>query len=97
MTLPTSGLVVRWAPVTETIDDAPLSVTAYEVIVTEVKHEDPNGQSRPAYDVTIPSDRTELAVVDGFLRPGTVYEVEVLVVEESGTRTMSAGFFTTAS
>jgi hypothetical protein len=97
VTLPTSGLVVRWAPVTETIAGAPLTVSAYEVIVTEVEHEDPNGQSRPAYDVTIPSDRTELAVADGFLRPGTVYEVEVLVVEESGNRTISAGFFTTAS
>ena len=97
VTLSITGLVVRWAPVTETIDGAPLTVTAYQVIVTQVEHEDPNGQSRPAYDVIIPPDRTELAVADGFLRPGTVYEVEVLVVEESGNRTISLGFFTTAS
>ena len=94
--LPTSGVVVGWEPVTTTLDGAPLAVTGYEVIVTQVEHEDPNGQSRPTYDVTIPPDRTELAVADGFLRPGTVYEVEVLVVEESGNRTISAGFFTTA-
>ena len=47
MTLPATGLVVRWAPVTETIDGAQLTVTAYQVVVTQVEHEDPNGHSRP--------------------------------------------------
>ena len=95
--LPTSGVVVGWEPVTTTLDGAPLAVTGYEVIVTQVEHEDPNGQSRPVYDVHLPADRTELAVVDGFLLPDTVYELEVLVLEESGTQTISLGFFTTAS
>src|SRR5688572_9868202 len=96
-TLPTTGLVVRWEPVTETLDGAALTVTGYEVIVTQVEHEDPHGQSRPVYDVHVPGDRTELAVVDGFLEPATVYELEVLVLEESGNQTISLGFFTTAS
>jgi hypothetical protein len=95
--LPTSGVVVGWEPVTTTLDGAPLAVTGYEVIVTQVEHEDPNGQSRPVYDVHLPADRTELAVVDGFLLPDTVYELEVLVLEESGNQTISLGFFTTAS
>jgi hypothetical protein len=95
-TLPTTGLVVRWEPVTETLDGAALTVTGYEVIVTQVDHDDPNGQSRPVYDVHVPPDRTELAVVDGFLEPATVYELEVLVLEESGNQTIALGFFTTA-
>jgi hypothetical protein len=94
--LPTAGVVVRWEPVTTTLDGAPLAVTGYEVIVTQVEHEDPNGQSRPVYDVHLPADRTELTVVDGFLLPDTVYELEVLVVEESGNQTISLGSFTTA-
>jgi hypothetical protein len=94
--LPTTGLTVRWEPVTETLDGGPLTVTAYEVIVTQVEHEDPHGQSRPIYDVHVPADRTQLPVVDGFLRPGTVYELEVLALEESGNQTISLGFFTTA-
>lgn len=94
--LPAAGLVVRWEPVTTTLDAAPLAVTGYEVIVTQVAHEDPNGQSRPVYDVHLPADRTELAVADGFLLPGTTYELEVLALEESGNQTISLGFFTTA-
>jgi hypothetical protein len=95
--LPAAGVVVGWEPVTTTLDGAPLTVTGYEVILTQVEHEDPNGQSRPVYDVHLPADRTELAVVDGFLLPDTVYELEVLVLEESGNQTISLGFFTTAS
>jgi hypothetical protein len=95
--LPTAGMVVRWEPVTTTLDGAPLTVSGYEVIVTQVEHEDPHGQSRPVYDVHVPADRTELAVIDGFLLPGTRYELEVLVLEESGNQTISLGFFTTAS
>ena len=97
VTLPTTGQVVRWEPVTETLDGAPLTITGYEVIVTQVEHDDANGQSRPVYDVHVPGDRTEIAVVDGFLRPGTLYEVEVLALEESGNQTITVGFFTTAS
>jgi hypothetical protein len=97
VTLPTSGLVVSWDPVTETLDGGVLSVTGYEVIVTDVDHEDPNGLSQPVYDVHVPADRTELAVVDGFLQPATVYELELLALEESGNQTISLGFFTTTS
>jgi hypothetical protein len=95
--LPTAGVVVRWEPVTTTLDGAPLTVTGYEVIVTQVEHEDPHGQSRPVYDVHVPADRTELAVADGFLVPDTLYELEVLALEESGNQTISLGFFTAAS
>jgi hypothetical protein len=95
--LPTAGVVVRWEPVNTTLDGAPLTVTGYEVIVTQVEHEDPHGRSRPVYDVHVPADRTELVVVDGFLFPGTLYELEVLALEESGNQTISLGFFTTAS
>ena len=36
-------------------------------------------------------------MADGFLLPYTAYELEVLVLEESGNQTISLGFFTTAS
>ncbi|MCV2488358.1 fibronectin type III domain-containing protein [Geodermatophilus sp. YIM 151500] len=92
-----SGLVVRWEPVTATLDGEPVTVTGYEVIVTQVEHDDPDGLSRPVFDVHLPPDRTELAVPDGFLRPGTLYELEVLALEESGNQTITLGFFTTSS
>lgn len=94
-TLPTTGLTVRWRPVTRTIDGAPVTITGYELIVTKAEHDDPNGLSRPEYDVHVPPDTTELAVPDGFLQPKTLYELEVLALEESGNQTISLGFFTT--
>ena len=93
--LPTTELSVRWEPVTETIDGAPVQIVGYEVIVTKVDHDAPDSLSRPVYDVHLPPDTGELAVADGFLEPGTLYELEVLAIEESGNQTIALGFFTT--
>jgi hypothetical protein len=49
------------------------------------------------YDVHVLPDRTAFPVADGFLRPGTLYELEVIVLEESGNQTITVGFFTTAA
>ena len=94
--LPRSGVTVRWDPVTETIDGEPVTITGYEVIVTQVQHRDPDGLSRPEYDVHVPPDTGALPVAEGFLRPRTVYELEVLALEESGNQTISVGFFATS-
>jgi hypothetical protein len=94
--VPPSGLVVRWEPVTETVDGGPVTVTGYEVIVNQVEWDDPDSQSRPVYDVHVPPDRTQFPVADGFLLPGTLYELEVIVLEESGNQTITVGFFTTS-
>ena len=94
-TVPTEGLVVTWEPVTETIDGDPVTITGYEVIVTMEEFEDPDGLSRPVYDVHVPADLASLAVPAEFLLPDTIYEVEVLALEESGNQTISVGFFRT--
>lgn len=93
--VPTAGLVIEWADVTETVDGAPVTITAYEVIITKEGHEDPHGYSQPVFDVHVPPDRNRLAVPPEFLEPGTLYELEVLAIEESGNQTISVGFFTT--
>lgn len=90
-----TGVTVRWEPVTETIDGSPVTITGYEVTVTKEEHDDPHGLSRPVYDVHVPPDSTELPIAEGFLEPGTLYELEVLALEESGNQTISVGFFTT--
>ena len=94
-TVSPSGLSVRWRPVTRTLDGKPVDISGYEVIVTRANFNDPHGLSRPVYDVHVPPDVTELAVPEGFLRPGTLYELEVLALEDSGNQTISVGFFTT--
>jgi hypothetical protein len=95
--VPSSGLVVTWEPVTETVDGEPVTVTGYEVIVTQEEWDDPDSQSRPVYDVHVLPDRAELPVAEGFLAPGTLYELEVIALEESGNQTITLGFFTTAA
>jgi hypothetical protein len=94
-TVSPSGLSVRWRPVRQTLDGRPVDITGYEVIVTRVNFNDPHGLSRPEYDVHVPPEVTELAVPEGFVQPGTLYELEVLALEESGNQTITVGFFTT--
>lgn len=91
-----AGLVVRWEPVTETIDGTPVTITGYQVIVTEEEAEDPNGWARPIYDVHVGAAVTALAVPDEFLEAKTLYELEVLAIEPSGNQTIAVGFFLTA-
>jgi len=93
--VPASDLVVVWEDVTETLDGGPVTITGYEVIITKVDHEDPNGFSRPTFDVHLPADRNSLSVPAEFLEPGTVYELEVLALEVSGNQTITVGFFQT--
>ncbi len=93
--VPRSDLVVTWDPVTETIDGDPVDITGYEVIVTTEEFDDPDGNSRPIYDVHVDSDTTSLSVPTEWLQPDTVYELEVLALEESGNQTISVGFFGT--
>jgi hypothetical protein len=67
------------------------------VIVTDDAFEDPNGFAQPIYDVHVGPGTTSLSVPAEFFTPDTIYEIEVLVLEESGNQTISLGFFKTAA
>lgn len=88
-------LVVAWEPVTETIDGEVAEITGYEVIITKVDHDDPNGWSRPVYDVHVGPGTRTLSVPAEFLDTAALYELEVLALEVSGNQTIGLGFFTT--
>jgi hypothetical protein len=90
-----AGLVVRWDPVVATITGDPIVVTGYEVILTALVHEDPDGLSLPEYDVHVGPGVHALQVPEAFLMAGTAYELEVLALEASGNQTISLGFFAT--
>ena len=92
-----ADLVIEWEDVTETVDGRSLTLTGYEVIITQEEFEDPNGFSRPIFDVNVPADRNSLSIPAEFLEPDTVYELEVLALEESGNQTIAVGFFQTDS
>ena len=65
------------------------------MIVTEEVEDDPNGFSRPTYDVHVPPNMTNLPVPKQFLEADTIYELEVLALEVSGNQTIRVGFFKT--
>lgn len=88
-------LVIGWGDVTETVTGEPVDITGYEVIVTKEVEDDPHGFSRPTYDVHVPPSLNSLSVPAEFLEADTVYELEVLALEESGNQTISVGFFKT--
>jgi hypothetical protein len=90
-----ADFVVSWEPVTVTLSGDPVDITGYEVIITKVDHDDPNGFSRPVYDVHLAPDAPSLTVPEEFFEPATLYELEVLALEVSGNQTISLGFFTT--
>ncbi|MBM3182389.1 MAG: hypothetical protein FJZ86_18900 [Chloroflexi bacterium] len=93
--VPLDGLVIEWADVTATVDGGSVTIAGYEIIITKVEHDDPHGFSQPIYDVHVPPDRNSLSVPIEFLEPRTVYELEVLALEESGNQTITSGFFKT--
>ncbi len=90
-----AGFTVMWSHVTTTLDGDPLNRTGYEVIITKDVPDDPNGFSRPTFDVHVLPSETSLTVPSEFLEPGTRYELEVLVLEISGNQTITSLFFET--
>jgi hypothetical protein len=88
-------LQVAWDPVSSTVDGASVDISGYEVIVTNVDLDDPNGWSVPVYDVHVGPEVTALTVPAEFFDAATVYELEVLALEVSGNQTISVGFFST--
>ncbi len=93
--LPLGNIVVEWDDVTQTIDGMPVTITGYEVIITDDAYEDLNGFSQPIFDVHVPADRNALSVPVEFFEPNTLYELEILALEESGNQTISIGWFMT--
>ena len=93
--LPLTGLVIAWEPVTQTVAGDPVTIIGYEVIVTNDDYDEIHAFSQPIFDVHLPPDHTSLTVSPEFLEPDTLYEVEVLAIEESGNQTISLGFFMT--
>ncbi len=84
--------VVQW----ETVDPPNGSpIIGYQVLVVLPNTGLP-ALPKIVLDVMMPPTATSLAVPPGFLRRDTLYEWEVLSIEESGNQTLSSSFFRTA-
>lgn len=93
--VPTSGVVADWEPVTETITGDPVRIIAYQLIVEKDVEPHPNMIGKFGLSMYLPASTTRIELPDGFLEPGTAYAWEVLAIERSGNQTLSSGSFET--
>lgn len=97
--LPIHGLqrpdetTVTWKPVPAPNGTA---IIGYQVLVVR---SDTGIRSMPkvTLDVTMPPSATSMRVPPGFLRPGSLYEWEVLAIERGGNQTLSSSTFRTGA
>ena len=94
-TIPATGLIASWSPVTETITGSALTIIAYQLIIEKDEPPHPHMIGKIGLSIYVPASVTSIAIPDGFLEPGTPYKWEVLAIEESGNQTLSSGEFQT--
>ena len=81
---------------TETIDGGPVIIIAYQLIVEKDAPPHPHMIGKMgSLSMYLPATVTSITVPAGFLEPGTVYDWEVLAIEESGNQTLSSSAFAT--
>jgi hypothetical protein len=94
-TVPTTGLVVQWGAVTQTITGEPVTIISYQLIIEKDELPHPHMIGKRGLSMYLPATVTSLTVPDEFLEPGTTYDWEVLAIEESGNQTLSSSTFVT--
>ena len=92
----TSDLLMKWKPVTKTINGRPVSIIAYQLIVEKVAPPHPHmiGQ-RGSLSMYLPPSVTQIVIPRGFLEASSPYSWEVLAIERSGNQTLSSSEFKT--
>ncbi len=95
-TLPVADMSFDWDPVTQTIDNKPVSIIAYQLIVEKVQdpHKHMIGKLSSLSMYVNPSV-TQMTVPGNFFEPGSDYSWEVLAIEPSGNQTLSSAGFKT--
>ena len=95
-TVPTTGLVASWSPVTKDIDGNDLTVIAYQLIIEKNAPPHPHMIGKMlSLSMYVPPSVTSVAVPEALLQAGTLYDWEVLAIEESGNQTLSSSAFQT--
>lgn len=93
--VPVSGVVARWKPVSTTITGKPVEIIAYQLIIEKDVDPHPHMIGKFGLSMYLPPSVTRMAVPNGFLESGTPYKWEVLAIERSGNQTLSSGSFQT--
>jgi hypothetical protein len=94
-TVPVTGLVVSWSPVTQAMDGSSVNIVSYQLIVEKEEPPHPHLIGKRGLSIYLPPTVTSITLPDGILEPGSHYDWEVLAIEESGNQTISASSFST--
>lgn len=94
-TVPLSGVVARWEPVSKTTTGRPVKIIAYQLIIEQDVDPHRHMIGKFGLSMYLPPSITSIGVPDGFLEPGTDYSWEVLAIERSGNQTLSSAAFST--
>lgn len=95
VSVPVGDLEFSWSPVTETITGEPVEIISYQLIVEKDEEVHPHAIGKRGLSMYLPASTTSMTISSGFFEPGTVYQWEVLAIEESGNQTLSSSEFAT--
>ena len=93
--VPLSGTVARWKPVSKTITGKPVKIISYQLIVEKDVEPDRHMIGKLGLSMYLPPSVTQIEIPTGFLEPRTAYKWEVLAIERSGNQTLCSAEFRT--
>jgi hypothetical protein len=95
--IPVADTLFDWDAVTQTINNQPVTIIAYQLIVEPdaEPHKHMIGKMG-ALSMHVGPTVTQMTIPAAFFQPGTAYKWEVLAVEPSGNQTLTEAGFTTA-
>ena len=87
-------LLIRWKQVTAPImpELGPVEIVGYHVLLADITNpEPPPGKTKTQFDADVPKSASSFLVAEQFLRPGRIYELEILATEKGGNQTITEG------
>ena len=87
-------LLIRWKKVTAPImpELGPVEIVGYHVLLADITSpEPPPGKTKTQFDADVPKSASSFLVAEQFLRPGRIYELEILATEKGGNQTITEG------
>lgn len=91
--VPHGPVTVAWDPVTQARDGRDVTITGYQIIVILEGTSDPNGFSGQEFNLHVAPEVSRVVIPEAFLRPASLYELEVIAIEQSGNQTIGGSSF----
>lgn len=89
-------LAIRWSPVTKTIYGAGVNIISYQLIIEKDETPHPHMIGKRGLSMYLPASITQIKIPKEFIEPDTVYNWEVLAIEESGNQALTSSSFRTS-